>query len=181
MPLLYGEGPRAFVRLQEAIMRVDEDCTLFVWSPGPDNNERDAKVAKGLLASSPSDFVINGYQWALENLRASPKKDFGVYSFCDLTKDCSSLITPPKQHGPPTLTSRGIRISVPLRKGKNGEFYACLSVLQKNLMVCVVLYCTNAKLNRYARRAGADLILLPIRLRKIFKYRSIYIIQPDPT
>lgn len=31
MPLLYGEGERAFTRLQEEIMRVREDYTLFVW------------------------------------------------------------------------------------------------------------------------------------------------------
>ncbi|KAF2870379.1 heterokaryon incompatibility protein-domain-containing protein, partial [Massariosphaeria phaeospora] len=31
MPLLYGEGNRAFRRLQEEIMRVREDYTLFTW------------------------------------------------------------------------------------------------------------------------------------------------------
>ncbi|KAF1953716.1 HET-domain-containing protein [Byssothecium circinans] len=31
MPLLYGEGERAFGRLQEEIMRVREDYTLFAW------------------------------------------------------------------------------------------------------------------------------------------------------
>ncbi|KAH7088930.1 heterokaryon incompatibility protein-domain-containing protein [Paraphoma chrysanthemicola] len=31
MPLLYGEGRRAFMRLQEEIMRSTEDYTLFLW------------------------------------------------------------------------------------------------------------------------------------------------------
>jgi len=29
MPLLYGEGPRAFIRLQEEIMRTTADQSLF--------------------------------------------------------------------------------------------------------------------------------------------------------
>ncbi|KAH7014322.1 heterokaryon incompatibility protein-domain-containing protein, partial [Microdochium trichocladiopsis] len=31
MPLLYGEGPRAFVRLQEEIIRRTNDHTIFAW------------------------------------------------------------------------------------------------------------------------------------------------------
>ncbi|PWY93711.1 hypothetical protein BO94DRAFT_422855, partial [Aspergillus sclerotioniger CBS 115572] len=31
MPLLYGEGPRAFVRLQEEIMKEIDDHSLFAW------------------------------------------------------------------------------------------------------------------------------------------------------
>lgn len=31
MPLLYGEGGRAFIRLQEEILKVREDYTLFTW------------------------------------------------------------------------------------------------------------------------------------------------------
>jgi hypothetical protein len=37
MPLLYGEGRRAFIRLQEEIMKTTEDYTLFAWQP-PDTN-----------------------------------------------------------------------------------------------------------------------------------------------
>ncbi|KAH7372057.1 hypothetical protein BKA64DRAFT_586878, partial [Cadophora sp. MPI-SDFR-AT-0126] len=31
MPMLYGEGSRAFMRLQEEIMKQSEDCTIFAW------------------------------------------------------------------------------------------------------------------------------------------------------
>jgi hypothetical protein len=31
MPMLYGEGERAFIRLQEEIMRVSDDHSLFAW------------------------------------------------------------------------------------------------------------------------------------------------------
>lgn len=33
MPLLYGEGEKAFVLLQEAILNSSEDQSLFTWSP----------------------------------------------------------------------------------------------------------------------------------------------------
>lgn len=33
MPLLYGEGPKAFIRLQEEIIKHQDDPTLFLWSP----------------------------------------------------------------------------------------------------------------------------------------------------
>ena len=50
MPMLYGEGERAFVRLQEEIMKHSADHSLFAWS----SNE---PCARGLLARSPADFA----------------------------------------------------------------------------------------------------------------------------
>jgi hypothetical protein len=31
MPLLYGEGELAFVRLQEELMKVSDDYSIFAW------------------------------------------------------------------------------------------------------------------------------------------------------
>ena len=51
MPLLYGEGDKAFIRLQEEIMNVSDDHTIFAWKDsGGDENDG------GLLASSPAAF-----------------------------------------------------------------------------------------------------------------------------
>ncbi|KFZ03837.1 hypothetical protein V502_10619 [Pseudogymnoascus sp. VKM F-4520 (FW-2644)] len=50
MPMLYGEGDRAFSRLQEEIMRNSDDHSLFAWS-SPSTG------ARGLLARSPADFA----------------------------------------------------------------------------------------------------------------------------
>lgn len=49
MPLLYGEGARAFQRLQEEIMKTSTDMSIFLWQ-GP------ACDAFGMLASHPSCF-----------------------------------------------------------------------------------------------------------------------------
>ncbi|KAH8890725.1 HET-domain-containing protein, partial [Thozetella sp. PMI_491] len=49
MPLLYGEGRRAFQRLQEEIMKEQHDHTLFTWAWPTD-------AFGGCLAQSPSNF-----------------------------------------------------------------------------------------------------------------------------
>ena len=48
MPLLYGEGERAFTRLQEEIMKVSDDHSLFAW--------KSSEKHGGLLATSPAAF-----------------------------------------------------------------------------------------------------------------------------
>lgn len=48
MPLLYGEGGKAFYRLQEEIMRVSDDHSLFAWVQH--------LAPRGLLAPSPAAF-----------------------------------------------------------------------------------------------------------------------------
>ena len=55
MPLLYGEGGRAFLRLQQEVLRVSEDQSIFSWSfhhRGTDTSLR----TSGLMAPSPDFF-----------------------------------------------------------------------------------------------------------------------------
>ncbi|KAL6359898.1 hypothetical protein LRP88_07326 [Fusarium phalaenopsidis] len=49
MPTIYGEGHRAFVRLQQEIMRISDDHSIFAW-------QRKSLTA-GLLAESPDEFA----------------------------------------------------------------------------------------------------------------------------
>ncbi|KAH7391405.1 hypothetical protein BKA64DRAFT_746953 [Cadophora sp. MPI-SDFR-AT-0126] len=61
MPLLYGEGKRAFIRLQEAILTKEEDQSLFAWhsEPLPTSSLGDSGPTggfSGLLAESPNWF-----------------------------------------------------------------------------------------------------------------------------
>lgn len=63
LPLLYGEGVRAFVRLQDEIIRQTHDHSIFVWNremthEGEMSDQHNTSLAQlPLLASSPSDFV----------------------------------------------------------------------------------------------------------------------------
>ncbi|KLJ08815.1 hypothetical protein EMPG_15754 [Blastomyces silverae] len=59
MPLLYGEGAeKAFIRLQEEIMRKSEDHTLFAWTSVDDGRTlQPGRKPRGPLALSPSEFA----------------------------------------------------------------------------------------------------------------------------
>lgn len=67
MPLLYGEGEKAFTRLQKVIMSQSEDHSLFAWKAAPPTDfqrlvsNSDQSVfdtqSRGLLASSPAEFA----------------------------------------------------------------------------------------------------------------------------
>ena len=60
MPLLYGEGKKAFVRLQQEILRSSHDESLFAWT-----NER--LWTSGMLAESPADFAGSSNIVPIEN------------------------------------------------------------------------------------------------------------------
>jgi hypothetical protein len=50
LPLIYGEGTKAFIRLQEEIIKDKDDLTIFAWEPMTDIHFR------GILATSPKEF-----------------------------------------------------------------------------------------------------------------------------
>jgi hypothetical protein len=54
MPLLYGEGSQAFMRLQLEIMKISDDESLFAWASGIDPSH-----TSGLLANSPAAFRVS--------------------------------------------------------------------------------------------------------------------------
>ena len=68
MPLLYGEGPKAFMRLQHEIVESGQDDeSIFAW--------RDARLASsGMFARSPEAFADSGDIYNMRNLdpRAQP-------------------------------------------------------------------------------------------------------------
>lgn len=49
MPLVYGEGSKAFSRLQEEIMKISNDASIFIWSGH-------SSETCGMLARSPARF-----------------------------------------------------------------------------------------------------------------------------
>ncbi|RYP23148.1 hypothetical protein DL765_001233 [Monosporascus sp. GIB2] len=65
MPMLYGEGLQAFVRLQEEIIRDNNDLTLFAWTAKGDiqsssnstEQPRSTTTYRGILARSPAEFA----------------------------------------------------------------------------------------------------------------------------
>jgi hypothetical protein len=101
MPLLYGEGKKAFLRLQEEIIRSSTDQTIFAWGfhparadKGPTHEElrhfsegiplvsSDSGLGKlsGFLASSPSDFDATSAKFVPDEL-AQSLKPFSLTNF----------------------------------------------------------------------------------------------------
>ncbi|KAI0383458.1 heterokaryon incompatibility protein-domain-containing protein [Hypomontagnella monticulosa] len=56
IPLIYGEGKKAFIRLQEEIIRKSEDQSIFAWS----SELITRRVSVGALAESPAWFRESG-------------------------------------------------------------------------------------------------------------------------
>lgn len=88
MPLLYGEGGKAFQRLQHEIMKTSDDESIFAWSISENNARSTADpTLSGLLAKSPADFARAG------NIQP---------------------LTRPKSSEPFSTTNKGLRLQLPL-------------------------------------------------------------------
>lgn len=113
MPLIYGEGQRAFTRLQKEIMKTTEDYTMLAW--GLSKYLSNKHHWKGVqphnlvdprrpLADSPNDFEVHN--------RA-------VWTYSRLLPDSGSAIAAQSAQAeddtPPLITSRGLRVSLLLR------------------------------------------------------------------
>lgn len=136
MPMLYGEGERAFIRLQEEIIRTSDDESIFAWSGVEDGYP-------GLLAPTPR-----------------------VFASCRGTKPCRDINLPAlkiRTDDRPvySLTNRGIAMTVdllPYTVDTYLAFLACTKTIEKS-PVCVLLRRLSGK-DHYARVkvGGEDLI-----------------------
>ncbi|KAF2494422.1 HET-domain-containing protein, partial [Lophium mytilinum] len=94
MPLLYGEREKAFLRLQEEIMKAIEDHSLFAWkTPALGFLETGSLLYSGLLATSPADFA----------------ESRNILPFQQEMGDGMDVSQPPY-----SMTNKGISISLPI-------------------------------------------------------------------
>ncbi|KAI0872436.1 heterokaryon incompatibility protein-domain-containing protein [Hypoxylon argillaceum] len=84
MPLLYGEKQKAFMRLQQEIMKESDDQSIFAWTSRYGGN---SGTMGGILASSPSQFAGSGH------IRRSKTTEF---------------------YPPYAITNKGVQISLPV-------------------------------------------------------------------
>lgn len=100
MPLLYGEGTRAFLRLQIEITKISDDESIFAWA-----DENVASFERcGMLAQSPAAF--KGSASFLSN------------SLSDPISGCGHLIH--AREMPFLMTNKGLQISLSLlQEGSN--------------------------------------------------------------
>lgn len=125
MPLLYGEGEHAFRRLQEEIIRRNEDTALLLWTPEasndgevrgigalaahPDQFHRDGQMlydrARGVAVDIQWDRVRGGSANQLEEMLYHERQDYVAFR-ATLTK----LLK--ESHDPPSVNSRGVKITL---------------------------------------------------------------------
>jgi hypothetical protein len=86
LPLRYGEGERAFIRLQEEIIRNSNDLSIFAWQ-AQDTDGASAGGLRGILARSPAEFA-----------------------------NAKGIISTPRSYPEFALTNRGLKIDTPLKK-----------------------------------------------------------------
>jgi hypothetical protein len=92
MPPIYGEGSeKAFLRLQEEILKRSSDQTLFLWTPSHE------PYNQGLLATSPRAFCTHYdcFSWLMDvtDVRTISQNGFSPYSFFRPTSSAASTQT----------------------------------------------------------------------------------------
>lgn len=160
MPMLYGEGSRAFIRLQEEIMKQSEDYTIFAWKASfMSSNYR------GLFAHSPDEFL-------------------GGSSV--IPRDYNAGQEPQK---PPTMTSRGLLIDLPLLRHnpnvQNGKYMAWIGSSKHNQhnsgseeesILCIWLQSTSSIPETFVRISPGTLEVLPKPQLSQFTRKRIYVL-----
>ncbi|CCF38521.1 HET domain-containing protein [Colletotrichum higginsianum] len=149
MPLLYGEGPRAFIRLQEEILKNSTDMSLFCWTA----SEETIQPYRGLLARHPSEFA----SWFDTELTS--RKSIS-WAMCEQEKEFSS-------------TNKGIRMEATLASFfYDGEERTCLrcTLFPDEYVVFVAL--RYHRDNIYVRELPK--VIIPSRTTR-YEQKTIYI------
>jgi hypothetical protein len=106
MPLLYGEGKNAFARLQEEIIKISDDQTIFAWGLRNQEDPRrdyftDGAGLMNLYIGDVSDTSV---------LAASPRDFANSHKVLNLTRADDDQ--------PYTMTNKGLAIQMPLVRHK---------------------------------------------------------------
>ena len=99
MPMLYGEGNNAFVRLQEEIIRRTEDMTFLCWQA--------ESVSYDLFATSPAGFAVH-----LPVAKMHSDSDMDFFSGRGVFQGVSELCRYGRSDKPFTLTNQGLSITL---------------------------------------------------------------------
>ncbi|KAH7076197.1 heterokaryon incompatibility protein-domain-containing protein [Paraphoma chrysanthemicola] len=173
MPLLYGEGFQAFTRLQEEILRVTEDYSLFLWQIDPELS------SCALFADSPADFFTRlkvdewSFRWHRRTL--SPSGLRHTVLSADFASNCYRSCPPPNNHGPPSIASRAVRLHLPLVRMRGGSV-VCFSETKPGRQNDGFLVCLQISLSPGAPVGSrSSIILVQKRFRSRFKYETIHL------
>ncbi|KAI1142576.1 HET-domain-containing protein [Hypoxylon sp. FL0543] len=149
MPLVYGEGNKAFKRLQEEVIKSRDDDSLLAWGYRLVVAEEQSRIdADGVLAQSPFDFRHCHSLQKLETEETSPD--------VPLTTTHSAM------------TNIGMQLAIPIRTidSKNGVFIAVLRCLvpgtyaHRNHLVVPLVRTKGGDKNHFSRAPGSPPFLV---------------------
>ena len=147
MPLLYGEGRRAFLRLQEEIIRVSNDQTIFCWEPdtgSPGSDINDLIQWQSMLAPSPSAFRNSARFRARTRSRTSARLPLApsIYTVTHAGLDITLPVmymgelicvildaTAPIHDSSPDISTELGQVILFLRRGESGSYHRVYSDL----------------------------------------------------
>ncbi|KAL7900318.1 heterokaryon incompatibility domain-containing protein [Trichoderma sp. SZMC 28014] len=143
MPLIYGEGGRAFLRLQEHILQQSDDHTIFAWRAATPSKDPD--MTYGLFAKSPRDFhnfVDKSYRKGLPEYKINSGLD-------RLIRVWGSKVP----QDPITMSNKGIHITSLVKSLRRPWASGDLVIL---LLNCCFDANPSATAGIYLKRLGAD-------------------------
>lgn len=164
MPLLYGEGEKAFVRLQEEIMKDSEDQSLFAWRP---TNATEVWDLDLVVPMSPEEG---------RSIFASHPREFAD----------SSAVRPTSSRGEPyTLTNKGVRMEIPILPLDRGLFLIVLECnyegdLSQQLSI-VVQKLHGGSSNQFVRHDMVGLIKISQAMVLRAEVSTVYLSKKVPS
>ncbi|KAF5642688.1 beta transducin [Fusarium sp. NRRL 52700] len=201
MPLLYGEGPKSFIRLQEQILRQEEDYSMFAWTLQQENPIAKSETpSTGFLAWSPSQFSKSAvYSQASKHMvdhghafpppsepeldvekqsieyRVLHEKDYGrMFRGQRSIVAMQSVLSSPLE-----FTSRGLRINLHVLFPTDLDLarIAWLSYETEDSLVCVLIErdYESAQRRVYCRVKSSFLIGVPKTLLPYFRPMDVFI------
>ncbi|KAH6893608.1 heterokaryon incompatibility protein-domain-containing protein [Thelonectria olida] len=138
MPLLYGEGRRAFIRLQQEIMKQQVDYSIFLWRPGSFHD------TAGLLCDSPHCFPIEGV----------PIRSGGFCRYSDIALFKGTVGEGLEHTRAPEITPWGLQMTVQTKSSEHGFRLAWLYLMHNDYMVCIFLSPQQPDHKYYRARVG---------------------------
>ncbi|KAI0675928.1 heterokaryon incompatibility protein-domain-containing protein [Trametes maxima] len=177
MPTVYGEGARAFTRLQEEILKQLSDQSIFVWGPLIDINHEDTTKRMFERPLSPGTYrsrITSAGHRSLQGLLAHSPEDFANSAnihpvpFNELSEALGTNMLVPVYHP----TCGGLRIQMPIIEDWDASNRGPLVVGSSVSLSFAVLACKDAQgklvilyLRKESREADAFSIGVPTKRR----------------
>ena len=178
MPLLYGEGVNALLRLQEQILKTTEDYTLLAlkqWhrgDGGPVQSSEKPAMARYLVQFSGG---YSKWKYSELDLENSASTDHLLQQG---GKDLAAYVTP-------TLTAKGLHIRLPvmeLHDREHGSHLAYLycKLVETNELMCMPIWSTSVGENRFTRQSEPPTQFVPAGQLPSFRLVTMFIEQKAP-